>query len=299
MNLEKANSTWKEIRTTTKDSLSESNKKEKLKKLRRLTAELERELEEEVAGIDGFFETVGEGIIKAQKSLDVRTIEYLATRPAVPTAFRIPKTSAEIHFSASERSSGGFLAKIFTGDEETEKMTKHKVSFDVVAIPPPPEVIQQMGLSWLANFVVSDLLNRKRLKSVIEKLAVNVSTERDRLEKETGNNNPKVKELKAKYRRLGRFISDYSRTIILRGAGGYAFLLIFKGKQTEVLDILSLYDLEDLSNPANAFADKPKEDSPNDGVSQAPKGKALVKLLSDFVGEQETLLARLSGDMED
>lgn len=299
MNLEKANSIWDEIKSTTKKNLSETNKEDKFKKLRRLMSELERELDEDVTGIDGFFETVGEGIIKAQKSLDARTIEYLATRPAVPTAFRIPKTSAEIHFSATERSSGGFLAKIFTSDEETEKMTKHKVSFDVVATPPPPEVIQQMGPSWLGNVVVSDLLTRKRLKSVIIKLADDVSSKRKRLERETSNDHPTVKELRAKHRRLTRFISDYSRTIVLRGVGGYAFLLIFKGKQTEVLDIFSLYDLEDLSNPANKLADKPKEDFPNDGVSLAPKGQALVKLLLDTAREQEARLAKLTGDMED
>ncbi|MCP4693737.1 MAG: hypothetical protein GY859_37230, partial [Desulfobacterales bacterium] len=157
---------WKECRKFIKDEFAE-NKKKCRDKLRKITKELEPDFK--VDGIDAFFKNVGEGLVQAQKSMDSRTVEYLATDPAIPSVFRIPKVNAELSFSLKQGTSGGFLAQLLSGGED-EKTMAHKVNFDIVSVPPPPEVVQQLGVSWLGSFVVTDLITRRRLKKDMDEL---------------------------------------------------------------------------------------------------------------------------------
>ena len=97
--------------------------------------------------ISDFFEDIGAGVVAAQEHLDNQTRAYLENRSdlSVPSLFRIPKASAEIHFSIEEQTSKGFNVMVFKSSDSRQQQQQHKVSFDIVAVPPPPELLQQLG----------------------------------------------------------------------------------------------------------------------------------------------------------
>ncbi|MFC1822085.1 hypothetical protein ACFL9T_05210 [Thermodesulfobacteriota bacterium] len=95
-----------------------------------------------------FFSSVGDSVVEAQKSLDVRSNEYLgialAQTHVLPTVFRIPKVSAEIKF-ALEKSEGEEVDLIFySQSEQATTMHQQSVNFEITAVPPPPELAEKI-----------------------------------------------------------------------------------------------------------------------------------------------------------
>jgi len=121
--------------------------KEALRKLRQAIADVESKVPGAARGLDTFFESVSQGMIDAQRDLDRRSMEYSgSTAPgAQPTAFRIPKASAEFQFGVESSVSRGLNVLVLSAEQSQKEMVRHKVSFDVVAVPPPPEVVARMA----------------------------------------------------------------------------------------------------------------------------------------------------------
>jgi len=96
--------------------------------------------------ISDFFESVGEGVVAAQERLDQRSKNYLATKPelALPALFRIPKASAEIHFAIEQTKTKKFNVLVYGASDTRQHQQQHKVSFDIISAPPPPEMLQQI-----------------------------------------------------------------------------------------------------------------------------------------------------------
>jgi hypothetical protein len=92
----------------------------------------------------GFAEFLGEisgAMVAAQQRLDGQTESYLAGSSSplpLPTMFRIPRLAAEMKFALSTESAEGF--KLFFQTEESETTRQEQsLTFEIVAVPPPPE----------------------------------------------------------------------------------------------------------------------------------------------------------------
>lgn len=109
--------------------------------------------------LETFFDEVGRGMVTAQRELDQASRDYnqwaAARGGAQPTAFRIPKASAEFQFGTQTTDEGGFNLLILSDKHSTQNTITHKVSFDVVSVPPPPEVLQalQQGRAALVGLL--------------------------------------------------------------------------------------------------------------------------------------------------
>ena len=169
--------------------------------------------------IAGFFESVGDSLVQAQRSLDEKTESYLGSKPLLPGAFRIPKVEAEIHFSIENLHSKGFNVFIAKDEKQRQEAQQQKISFELVAAPPPPELREQ-ATSLLSDSVIGDALERSK---VLENLQAVV-------EKKTHD---------AK-RRTKRFVADFDRVIVLRIPGHWALLRPHKKHNKHVLDVLYL-----------------------------------------------------------
>jgi len=97
-----------------------------------------------------FFSQVAGGMVEAQKSLDAQSLEYIraagngSAGAPLPALFRIPKVSAEISFGFSAKEGSGFNIIIASRTRETQQSMQNKVSFDLISVPPPPQVLERL-----------------------------------------------------------------------------------------------------------------------------------------------------------
>lgn len=146
--------------------------KRELASVRRAIAAVESGVPGAARGLETFFESVSRGMIDAQRDLDRRSVEYSgsAAPGALPTAFRIPKANAEFQFGIESSTTRGLNVLILSAEQSQKEMVRHKVSFDVVAVPPPPEVVARIATE------------RPGLAARLRKLADDPETEADESE---------------------------------------------------------------------------------------------------------------------
>ncbi len=292
MSYKEAKKSWEEILKTTNVTqpnatavLPEDEKAAEVAKLqklaeqcRKLAAELEYLAPVPSSGIEAFFDAVGQGVVNAQQTLDDQTAIYLSKKSSFPTAFRIPKASAEIQFSASERKDGGFLARIFTDTTATEKATKHKVTFDIVAAPLPPELAQQPSLPWMSAFVVTDLPTRRSLFKNAKEFHGKIPS---------GDEN---KNLKA---RAFRICEKFNRTVIVQAGDVYAVLLVYRPDKDPTKpdkDPRAVLEILRLGSGVPKLIDNNAAENPE---AEKLDIAALYDSLTPFLDEQEARLRKL------
>jgi hypothetical protein len=118
--------------------------------------------------ISDFFRNIGLGLTEAQKDLDglslagiKRYVDDAASTKAggtplpVPPVYRIPKVSAELQFTLRSKGKNSFNILLFGKEKEEELKRQHKVAFDVVAAPPPPDVLEQFETRESASLVTT------------------------------------------------------------------------------------------------------------------------------------------------
>jgi len=129
--------------------------------------------------IETFFRTVGDGIVSAQTELDERSRHYLAGRPdhAVPSVYRIPKASAEISFAMKQESSKKFSVLVFSSGDSRQQSQQHKVSFDILAAPPPPELMGNLERPRIGLDFVADIGEREQALEKLRRFAKTASEE--------------------------------------------------------------------------------------------------------------------------
>jgi hypothetical protein len=108
--------------------------------------------------ISDFFREVGAGMIAAQEELDERTLQGLAEgrSPAGGSVYRIPKVSAEIQFALRSKKGKKFNIVLFGEETEQKEERQHRVSFDIVAAPPPPDLLAHMESLDIDRVFVTD-----------------------------------------------------------------------------------------------------------------------------------------------
>ena len=148
-----------------------------LKAVRAALADLEQAIPGARTGLDAFFNEVSEGMLEAQRRLDRESETYnagLANRPGLPTLFRIPKATAEFQFGMESSSKKGFNVLLLSGKQSTTEEVRHKVSFDVVAVPPPADML---GKVELGRPLLKDWL-KERLDAVQDDTGTTAQNER-------------------------------------------------------------------------------------------------------------------------
>jgi hypothetical protein len=105
--------------------------------------------------ITDFFGRVSAGLVNAQRNLDDQSREYLktvATQPyALPSIFRIPKVSAEMKFAVDTTQTKGITFLFYKDQTTAEQLHQQTVQFDIVAAPPPPDLIAPPALASIVR----------------------------------------------------------------------------------------------------------------------------------------------------
>ncbi|MEY2631403.1 MAG: hypothetical protein RIR00_57 [Pseudomonadota bacterium] len=88
----------------------------------------------------GFMKEVGDALPQAQKGLDAKAVsDWKPGDPLPSSAYRIPRLSAEIAFNLEKDTDTGFNLLLWHTDKSNKETLNQKISFDVVAVPVPPE----------------------------------------------------------------------------------------------------------------------------------------------------------------
>jgi|SRR5947209_8992594 len=116
--------------------------------------------------IDEFFDQVGEGVVKAQQKMDLRSLDYVkgvAGQPNIlPSLFRIPKVSADLKF-ALDTSEDHVKGLIFFKDESSQQTrNQQSIQFEIVSVPatqlPPAPLFISLVFSAVQRGVIFDAL---------------------------------------------------------------------------------------------------------------------------------------------
>lgn len=96
-----------------------------------------------------FIKSVGHSVAEAQRDLDQESRRYVDTvgRPGgalLPTAFRIPKLSAEIRFAFHREGTEKLNLLFYSGTDKQSREHQQSVSFDIVSAPVPPDVMSAL-----------------------------------------------------------------------------------------------------------------------------------------------------------
>ena len=117
---------------------------EQTEQLRRIIAQIDEQVVEIIgeSSFADFFQSVGGAMVQAQRALDAESLRYIAdsaSQPEItPSAYLIPKVTADLKFAARQTASKKLNVLIFTKAEEVEKLHQQSVHFEIQAVPPPP-----------------------------------------------------------------------------------------------------------------------------------------------------------------
>jgi hypothetical protein len=114
-----------------------------------------------------FFSKVGDSLVSAQRGLDRQTREYLREDPVHPSAFRIPKLTAEFKFAMESKSKDQFNVLFFGSSDEERKRQQHRINFEVVAAPPPAAYLAKMGGIPLSGALLRHPADRNEVQRVL------------------------------------------------------------------------------------------------------------------------------------
>ena len=166
--------------------------------------------------ISDFFREVGAGMIEAQEELDERTLEGLTggRSPAGAAVYRIPKVSAEIQFALRSKKGKKFNIVLFGEETEQREERQHRVSFDIVAAPPPPDLLAQIESLELDRVFETDPDNREAVR---QRILAFRNMKKDRTE-------PVWKE---RLKRMDQLVKPpkWSRVLIMNAANGWVCVL--------------------------------------------------------------------------
>ena len=221
--------------------------------------------------IGSFIEQFGEGVVNAQEELDRRSKTYLSklqnadeATAALPSLYRIPKATAELSFSMEYEKERGFNLFVFGKKDARTERQQQKISFDIVAAPPPVELLEALSVAEMDAAWVLNILEREQ---ILESISQNLASETDAVK--IGN----IKALK----------NNFDRTLAFRkGALLHLIRPVIAGGKI----ISATIEDSQLSVP-----DKPPSNLPD------AKG-SLLRILADTSSAQEKFLQAMakSGD---
>jgi hypothetical protein len=119
-----------------------------------------------------FIGSVGRSVAQAQAALDQEARTELQKTaagggPLLPTLYRIPKLSAEVRFAFEKESATGLKMLFFSRKEKSSEEHQQSITFDIVATPPPSELVERLRSGAPAIRLVLDPGIRTRLFEAI------------------------------------------------------------------------------------------------------------------------------------
>jgi hypothetical protein len=126
---------------------------------------------------DKFFSNVGRALVSAQRELDEHSREYIervraqpALRHASPTAFRIPKLSADIKFALERTDKEEVGLVFFKAESSRRELHQQSVQFEIVAVPSSlPSEKEAAGLNLRFQATLSPEFRQRVRQVIIEK----------------------------------------------------------------------------------------------------------------------------------
>lgn len=104
--------------------------------------------EGQVSEFGKFFSAVGGSLVRAQTEMDRKSALYIEeTRKhphALPSTFQIPKVSANIKFALQNVKGSKVNLLFYSKHKQSEEKHEQSLKFDIVATPPPAEVINNI-----------------------------------------------------------------------------------------------------------------------------------------------------------
>ncbi len=137
-------------------------------------------------GFSEFLSSVGSCMVSAQRKLDGESQQYVVEQlkqqgMGLPAMFRIPKLSAEIKFALSTEKTTGLNLLLFSDKQKSSEQHQQSMSFDVVAMPPPPEVIRAVQSAAPRIGLVLDPAERARVFDAVSQVKDSKVLERGEL----------------------------------------------------------------------------------------------------------------------
>jgi len=119
-----------------------------------------------------FISSVGRSVADAQAELDQQARAHLAASrgqggPLLPTLYRIPKLSAEVKFAFGKETGKGLNLLFFSKKEKSSEEHQQSITFDIVAVPPPTELVEQLASGVPAIRLVLESDVRERVFKVV------------------------------------------------------------------------------------------------------------------------------------
>lgn len=132
-----------------------------------------------------FISSVGRSVADAQSELDRQARHHVATSkslggPLLPTLYRIPKLSAEVKFAFEKETGKGLNLLFFSKKENSSEEHQQSISFDIVAVPPPPELVERLASGVPMVRLVLEPEQRERVFQVVRERAAKDLPKADR-----------------------------------------------------------------------------------------------------------------------
>jgi hypothetical protein len=115
-----------------------------------------------------FISSVGRSVADAQSDLDREARNHVVRSkglggPLFPTLYRIPKLSAEVKFAFEKQTGRRLNLLFFSKKENSSEEHQQSISFDIVAVPPPPELVERLESGVPAVRLVLEPRVRERI----------------------------------------------------------------------------------------------------------------------------------------
>ena len=128
--------------------------------------------------LSSFLVNIGEAVVDAQRELDKESERYLSETAGkdhlVSSVFKIPKVSANIKFAVNNKRGKKFGILVSRRKTESETSLNQGLDFEVMAVPPPPEVLAEIIKNGMPRFSFElSRSGRERIFNVIENLIGN------------------------------------------------------------------------------------------------------------------------------
>ena len=127
-------------------------------------------------GFPDFLSEVADAMIATQQKLDLQTEAYLQgssnSRP-LPTLFRMPRLNAQMKFSLEKDNSDKLNLVFYSSTTKASTLQQHSIDFEMVAVPPPPEIRLPAGPFIPLMPRLELMFQRSRRLAYVEKILGN------------------------------------------------------------------------------------------------------------------------------
>ncbi|MEM7355670.1 MAG: hypothetical protein AAF657_32950 [Acidobacteriota bacterium] len=163
-----------------------------------------------------FMTDVGQSVIGAQGLLDQQAKQAMRSGSQdMPTLYRIPKLSAEVRFAVENVENKGVNILFYKNVNTAQQEHQQSVQFDLVAVPPPPELLAELRSAAPSLQLVLDPTIRSSLFAAVEEAAAPAGP------------------TATAFRANRKVLLDHRSQVISVGSGDNSYLLFYANREAE------------------------------------------------------------------